>query len=142
LETQHIGAMMSGGAQANRASAAINPRIKGPQTQTGKSNNVRNWATAVLSLLFGMFALAFLVFALNAETGAIIFVSLWIVGIALFVAPSVIGFPRDVQSKWLLFFANLVLGATGVVWIACLAYACFGPKMISDSYYEPIDGDR
>jgi Superinfection immunity protein len=50
-----------------------------------------------------------------------------------------IGFKRDVEAKWLLFFSNVVLGATGVVWIACFAYACFGPKMETLSVNKTLD---
>ena len=98
------------------------------------------WVVSVLTIL--------ILVAQNMSDGAnfvVLYLFLSVIGIFLFMIPSLIGFRRDVQSKWLLFFANVVLGATGVVWIACLVYACFGPKMETLSVNKnpdrsPIDG--
>jgi hypothetical protein len=107
-----------------------------------KSVKAKTW-TWLLWVLSVPAIILFVAGNMDTTAGIVgLYLILSVIGILLFVIPSYIGFKRDVEGKWLLFFANVILGATGVVWIACIVYACLGPKRISDSYDGPIDRDR
>jgi hypothetical protein len=72
-----------------------------------------------------MFPLAELPY--DANSPAIVW-SLYLLLAACYCAPMIIGFARNVQFKWPLYFGSLLLGWTGVGWAYCLFYAIFADR--------------
>lgn len=60
----------------------------------------------------------------NASSPEIVWI-LYCVAAALYVAPTIIGFIRNVEYKWTLYFGNLLLGWTGIGWAYAAFYAVF-----------------
>jgi hypothetical protein len=52
----------------------------------------------------------------------------YLVAALAYCSPMIIGFVRNVDYKWPLYFGNLLLGFTGIGWAYCLYYAIFGDK--------------
>lgn len=46
-----------------------------------------------------------------------------ILGLAIFISPTVIAFVRKHPNRWLILAVNLCLAATGFVWILCLIWS-------------------
>ncbi|HEY0327540.1 MAG TPA: superinfection immunity protein [Rhodopseudomonas sp.] len=54
--------------------------------------------------------------------------ALYLLAVLVYCSPMIIAFYRNVDNKWWLYFANLLLGYTGIVWTYCLFYAIFKSK--------------
>jgi ABC-type transport system involved in cytochrome c biogenesis permease component len=57
--------------------------------------------------------------------------TVWLVYLAavlVYCSPMIIAFLRNVEYKWPLYFASLLLGWTGIGWAYCLYYAIFADK--------------
>jgi hypothetical protein len=52
----------------------------------------------------------------------------YVVAALAYCSPMIIAFHRNVEYKWGLYFANLLLGFTVIAWAYCLYYAVFGDK--------------
>lgn len=81
-----------------------------------------------------MFALAELPYNANMPT---IVWSLYVIAAALFCAPTIIGFVRNVEYKWGLYVGNLLLGWTVIGWAYALYYALFADKETSAPGRQP-----
>ena len=63
----------------------------------------------------------------DSNTPAIVW-SLYLVVTALYFAPMLIAFVRNVEYKWGLYIGSLLLGWTGIGWAYALYYAVFADK--------------
>jgi hypothetical protein len=70
-------------------------------------------------------------------TGVLILV-LVVLGLALFLLPSIIAFRRDHAYRWIILAINLVLGCSGLGWIAAFVWAVFPSER---SLADPIVGN-
>lgn len=55
-------------------------------------------------------------------------VTVWVIYLSvavLYCTPMAIAMYRNIEHKWWLYFANLLLGFTGLVWAICLYHAIF-----------------
>ncbi|ABE38239.1 superinfection immunity protein [Rhodopseudomonas pseudopalustris] len=63
----------------------------------------------------------------DANMPAIVW-ALYLVAAVLYCSPMTIGFIRNVEYKWPLYFGNLLAGWTGIGWAYCLYYAIFADR--------------
>jgi Ni/Fe-hydrogenase subunit HybB-like protein len=63
----------------------------------------------------------------DANMPAIVW-ALYLIAVALYCAPMMVGFARNVEYKWGLYIGNLLLGWTGIGWAYALYYAVFADK--------------
>lgn len=63
----------------------------------------------------------------DANLPAIVW-TLYLVSAVLYCGPMLIGFARNVEYKWPLYFGNLLLGWTGIGWAYALYYALFADR--------------
>ncbi len=62
---------------------------------------------------------------------------LWLVVVFL---PIVIAFQRHARSRWWIVLLSLVLGHTGILWIAALVWACVGEVEAPYAHYGDNGG--
>lgn len=60
------------------------------------------------------------------------FLLIIIVGLFIFVSPTVIAFARKHPNRWLILGVNVCLGATGIVWFGCLIWALQAVHLSND----------
>jgi len=65
------------------------------------------------------------------------FVLMMLVGLFIFISPTVIAFVRRHPNRWLILGINFCLGATGIVWFGCLIWALQAVHLSDD---EGSDG--
>ncbi|MBI5131690.1 MAG: superinfection immunity protein [Rhodopseudomonas palustris] len=63
----------------------------------------------------------------DANLPAIVW-TLYLVAAVLYCVPMTIGFIRNVEYKWPLYFGNLLLGWTGIGWAYAMYYAIFADR--------------
>ena len=51
-----------------------------------------------------------------------------IIGIVIYLIPSIIAFRRDAASRWVIFLVNVFLGWTLLIWLVTLIWACEGRR--------------
>lgn len=51
---------------------------------------------------------------------------IFIVTLAIYLAPAIVALVRDVEHKWLIAAGNLLFGWTAVGWVICLVFAIKG----------------
>tara|TARA_R110002110_G_scaffold88700_4_gene231078 strand:- start:4099 stop:4512 length:414 start_codon:yes stop_codon:yes gene_type:complete len=60
------------------------------------------------------------------------FLLIILVGLFIFVSPTVIAFARKHPNRWLILGVNVCLGATGIVWFGCLIWALQAVHLSND----------
>tara|TARA_R110000868_G_scaffold35458_4_gene127088 strand:- start:5028 stop:5441 length:414 start_codon:yes stop_codon:yes gene_type:complete len=60
------------------------------------------------------------------------FLLIILVGLFIFVLPTVIAFARKHPNRWLILGVNACLGATGIVWFGCLIWALQAVHLSND----------
>tara|TARA_R110002110_G_scaffold106587_6_gene267154 strand:- start:1424 stop:1837 length:414 start_codon:yes stop_codon:yes gene_type:complete len=60
------------------------------------------------------------------------FLLMILVGLFIFISPTVIAFARRHPNRWLILGINLCLGATGIVWFGCLIWALQAAHLSDD----------
>lgn len=75
--------------------------------------------------------------AYNPDTPFTVWLMYLVTALA-YCSPMIIGFYRNVEHKWWLYFANLFLGYTGIAWVACLYYAIFSGR--TEVHAQPAIG--
>jgi hypothetical protein len=63
----------------------------------------------------------------DANTPLIVW-AIYLLFAVLYCSPMMIGFIRNVEYKWPLYFGNLLLGWTGIGWAYALYYAIFADR--------------
>ena len=58
----------------------------------------------------------------------IVIAVLVIIGIVIYLIPSIIAFRRDTASRWVIFLVNVFLGWTLLIWLVTLIWACEGRR--------------
>ena len=62
------------------------------------------------------------------------------IALLLYFLPAIIGSKRQVNNSGWLFAANLLLGWSGLGWIACLLWAVCGQTQAEDAYWRRQPG--
>ena len=70
-----------------------------------------------------------------AIAGIFVMVVLYVIAavicMAIYMLPAIIAFIRKHERRWLILALDLVLGGTGIGWIAALVWACLSTKQES-----------
>ena len=58
-----------------------------------------------------------------------------LVWLVLVLLPIIIAFRRHARSRWWIFWLSLLLGHTGILWVAALIWACVGEVEAPYAHY-------